>query len=863
MENLLSNLQTRTLNGWAKATSFLRPLYINGWAPVTSLLRLLFIRAAVPTLTIAVLLALLLKVDQAEEILFDVLGRLVVSPYWGDAYLELGKNTYWAVFFATALLAVVVYLSLLMLAKKESAYETEKKDDGGKSTSAWSPRLLAVANLALLVIVMAVHFSLLLCAEVRGHVPSLFLAPLFFITVSVIIAAFSFQSRMEWLVTGFTIAQIVVIMALASGAYDNTWKLFQFLSWDWGLDFSRWKESYSKNPYNNPLTLPIMASMVMPQLTLLVSWCTRAAQLQRLQYRHVCYGLVFMTLVTSSIFPLLHFSSEFAELMLKTGELATVIVWLACITCWLSGLALLLRVLKLPALFVMITTAITLYWLHEEGVGRETLEMPVTSTVAASNSESGSLPEIPPELRDKMAKVPSLAYTYVISADGGGLRAALYTALVLAFSDDYTCGEFGTRVRAASGVSGGALGIATWIIMREEYIQRQNAIGQLPWQECWNSVKQNLQSKERITSSTLPVLQNLVLYTLLQDHLILPLLGTLFSDFVPFLDTTAIRGELLAKSWQYSAEFTLQQYQPSRVVTKAFATPLSKVTGGIKPTPLIVFSSTDADTGELVTFSNESLESNTDDWKSISVGIAALNSARFPFISPPGLVQIEGKQHRVVDGGFFDNTGATALYSMLRESGNTVPADARYLRINGSIPIDEDLRCTDFFKKAISSTASPDPEAKPASTATPSEQAKFKGWSTFKAIFAVRDAHDQGSLDLVSGDGTKQSREAAARSPLQLDLMPVFNDKCPVMVYPDFSGGPLSEDKAKEYEICQKNAGICTVQNEAKRLPLAWYLSNGSGVSLKWYSYVAALSFNNNWDINYVYDTLFIPKKEY
>ena len=188
-------------------------------------------------------------------------------------------------------------------------------------------------------------------------------------------------------------------------------------------------------------------------------------------------------------------------------------------------LALLLRVLKLPALFVIITTAIALYWLHEEGVGREILEEPVSSTVA---TKSVSLPEVPPELRAKMAKeVPGLAHMYVISADGGGLRAAFYTASVLAAADDLTCGEFGQHVRAASGVSGGALGIATWMVMREEYRNQEIARNQLPWESCWNSLKESVQSEYRVAFKPPAPLGALVQFTLLQDHLTLPLFATL------------------------------------------------------------------------------------------------------------------------------------------------------------------------------------------------------------------------------------------------------------------------------------------------------------------------------------------------
>ena len=202
MENLLSNLQTRALNGWATVTSFLR---------------LLFIKAAVPMLTIAILLTLLLKVDQTEEIIYDVLGRLTVGKYWGGNYTQLGQTTYWAIYFATVLLAVVVYLSLLTLAK-----------DYGESTLVWKPRLLAVANFAVLIVVSAVHFMMLqiTCRMGGGLIGIPFIA----ITLSVLLIAICLQINRkrlaERLAIGLFIVQLVIIALLIWLTYGRAFYLF-------------------------------------------------------------------------------------------------------------------------------------------------------------------------------------------------------------------------------------------------------------------------------------------------------------------------------------------------------------------------------------------------------------------------------------------------------------------------------------------------------------------------------------------------------------------------------------------------------------------------------------------------------------
>src|SRR5690349_7426754 len=99
---------------------------------------------------------------------------------------------------------------------------------------------------------------------------------------------------------------------------------------------------------------------------------------------------------------------------------------------------------------------------------------PLTTSLPAA-----SLPKLPPAA----SKVAQLA----IHEDSGGLRAALFTAEVLALADDMSCGDFGSHVFAASGVSGRSLGIATWAVMRSELTQlgkEKNSNWDDPWAEC-------------------------------------------------------------------------------------------------------------------------------------------------------------------------------------------------------------------------------------------------------------------------------------------------------------------------------------------------------------------------------------------
>lgn len=63
---------------------------------------------------------------------------------------------------------------------------------------------------------------------------------------------------------------------------------------------------------------------------------------------------------------------------------------------------------------------------------------------------------------------PDKGPIYIVAAEGGASRSAWWTGHVLSVLDDVTDGDFGKRVFAVSGVSGGSLGLAAWVAMRKD-----------------------------------------------------------------------------------------------------------------------------------------------------------------------------------------------------------------------------------------------------------------------------------------------------------------------------------------------------------------------------------------------------------
>jgi hypothetical protein len=56
----------------------------------------------------------------------------------------------------------------------------------------------------------------------------------------------------------------------------------------------------------------------------------------------------------------------------------------------------------------------------------------------------------------------------LVSAEGGGIRAAYWTGVGLGRMEEATNETFSTTVVSMSGVSGGSLGIATWLAAQEK-----------------------------------------------------------------------------------------------------------------------------------------------------------------------------------------------------------------------------------------------------------------------------------------------------------------------------------------------------------------------------------------------------------
>ena len=318
------------------------------------------------------------------------------------------------------------------------------------------------------------------------------------------------------------------------------------------------------------------------------------------------------------------------------------------------------------ALLLLFAAAVAL--VGDEAVGTEQLAPEATLTPAAAGGAAASA----------VAATPPLRPLYV-NAHGGGLRAAGFTAQVLAHADDASCGRFGAQVAAFSGVSGGSLGIATYLVARQAHVANGGWIACTP-------------GKSDATPLT-----DIVVRTLVQDHLS-PAVARMLAVDAPHLWWAPRRGQALLDSWQDALLEALDAAPAVGTRSRiGFEQPLGALNGGLSPAPAVYFNATDADSGHIVWMSNRGggtvgslVTATTHKAPTTSVGQAVLHSARFPIISPAGRLDIgTAKQpnlRRLVDGGYADNSGtATLLMVLTHEVSDTLNA-ARLINLDGNPP---------------------------------------------------------------------------------------------------------------------------------------------------------------------------------
>jgi predicted acylesterase/phospholipase RssA len=233
---------------------------------------------------------------------------------------------------------------------------------------------------------------------------------------------------------------------------------------------------------------------------------------------------------------------------------------------------------------------------------------------------------------------------FIVTAEGGGIRAAYWTATVLgALQDQFP--DFADHVLAMSGVSGGSVGasiFAALVIGAAEDAEVRRKEG--GYEAC-----------------ALKIARGDLLSPPLASMLLAAPLSLITGKYVQ-ADRAVALEQALERSWE------------SVMNNDRFAEPFKNVAANAKGM-LLLPNSTSAGSGQRIVISSLATDAMfkpayTLDGRPLALSTATLLSARFPAISPAALYEKTPERWiRIVDGGYSDNSGAATGADVLRALG--------------------------------------------------------------------------------------------------------------------------------------------------------------------------------------------------
>lgn len=244
---------------------------------------------------------------------------------------------------------------------------------------------------------------------------------------------------------------------------------------------------------------------------------------------------------------------------------------------------------------------------------------------------------------------------FIVAAEGGGIRAAYWTATVLAsIQDRDPC--FADQLFALSGVSGGSLGSALFTALLAD--QRYP----MPSFRC----------DGRGAPPLLPSAQAILGEDFLAPAMAAMLYPDLLQRILPRPVAHFDRARALEVSWE-------RAWRKHRKGSDRFAHPFDELWQDQQDywLPALFLNATWVETGKRLIVSN--LQLTDDDFsdvedlhrfynhRALSLSTAVHLSARFTYVSPAGSLTKDGRLYgHAVDGGYFENSGATTALEVLK-----------------------------------------------------------------------------------------------------------------------------------------------------------------------------------------------------
>ncbi len=279
---------------------------------------------------------------------------------------------------------------------------------------------------------------------------------------------------------------------------------------------------------------------------------------------------------------------------------------------------------------------------------------------------------------------------FIIAAEGGGIRAAYWTALVLSAFQDSNA-NFSRHVLALSGVSGGSLGSAVFAAALHEQVQQgafsPNAVNK--------GLKCRLKDSHSITEASVQECTSAVLANdFLSPAVAFMLYPDLVQRFLPIPIPSFDRSRALEQSWEtaWADVFPAQNNSQNNLFAGDFFE-LWDINDENKYTvPSLFLNSTWVETGKRVISSNLLIDHQqffdaVDFFDALNADVrlstAVHNSARFTYVSPAGRLHPPGKPvwGHLVDGGYFENSGATTAFNILLSINKHINNPEKYIPV--------------------------------------------------------------------------------------------------------------------------------------------------------------------------------------
>jgi hypothetical protein len=281
-------------------------------------------------------------------------------------------------------------------------------------------------------------------------------------------------------------------------------------------------------------------------------------------------------------------------------------------------------------------------------------------------------------------KSEKINYVVFVSAAGGGLRAGYWTASVLARLFDCVP-NFSERLFAISGVSGGSLGAGLYASLVRD-LQSSNEKSRQTCADHPASIIDPALPKREMQAKLTDFLENDFLAPVVASLFFRDLPQSLIPiQFIP--DRAAILEKAFEQSWHVACASRV--YGASCLEPNQFEESFFQTRDASGWTPVLFFNGTHEETGKRIITSHVRIDQDSffdalDFFslvqRDVALSTAVLNSARFPFVSPAGaLTRLRSDGNAdvfgsVIDGGFFENYGATTLQEV-------VDATLKHLRI--------------------------------------------------------------------------------------------------------------------------------------------------------------------------------------